>query len=353
MRFFSNEAKDNAEDHDDVRTRDDERTQQAEPVVPQQRAGSPWQHGPADADRPVAEPAPQPTAFGASTVGGAVAASAMAEPRPAGNPDADRPTDRTTDAASGVADDRTVPLDSRLEEAGTCAQEAGTRAQEADARTHDHADDRLRDQADGLPRESEADRTVTIDTTAQNRIDTGDQDRTVPIGQRPADTHDDVDLPLDLDEPPRGRHTDDSDAAADSVIEDRGTFEDPKVLDEAERTDPVDAAVDDKGTFEDPQVVTAPIPTTETDHSAGPAPFFPTAEVQALKDRWRDVQLRFVDDPKAATGEAAQLVDEAVDRLTAALREQRGSLAKGHDDTEALRVELRAYRDILDRLLGL
>ncbi|MEU8237545.1 hypothetical protein AB0C07_04800 [Actinoplanes missouriensis] len=350
MRFFSNEAKDNAEDQDNVRTRDDERTQQAEPVVPQQRAGSPWQHGPADADRPVAEPAPQPTAFGASTVGGAVAASAMAEPRPIHNPedepDRDRPTDRTTDAASGVADDRTVPLDSRL-------AETDTRAQEADARTHDQADDRLREQADDLPRESEADRTVTIDTAAQNRVDTGDQDRTVPIGQRPADTHDDVDLPLDLDEPPRGRHTDDSDPAADSVIEDRGTFEDPKVLDEAERTDPVDAAVDDKGTFEDPQVVTAPIPTTETDHSAGPAPFFPTAEVQALKDRWRDVQLRFVDDPKAATGEAAQLVDEAVDRLTAALREQRGSLAKGHDDTEALRVELRAYRDILDRLLGL
>ncbi|MEU4560311.1 hypothetical protein AB0F72_18190 [Actinoplanes sp. NPDC023936] len=341
MRFFSNEAKDNAEDQDDVRTQDAERTQQSEPVVPQQRAGSPWQHGPADADRPIAEPAPQPTAFGASTVGGAVAASAMAEPRPAGGRDDDgRPTDRTTDAASGVADDRTVALDDRPRE-------------QADARPQEQADARLREQTDARPQESEADRTVAIDTTGRDRADTTDQDRTVPIGQSPADTHDDLDLPLDLDGPPHGRRTDDSDAAAASVIEDRGTFEDPKVLDEAERVDPVDTALADKGTFADPQVVTAPTPTTETDQSAGPAPFFPTAEVQALKDRWRDVQLRFVDDPKAATGEAAQLVDEAVDRLTTALREQRGALAKGHDDTEALRVELRAYRDILDRLLGL
>lgn len=86
---------------------------------------------------------------------------------------------------------------------------------------------------------------------------------------------------------------------------------------------------------------------------SGPAPFFPAGGTQPLRDRWRDVQLRFVDDPKGATSEASNLVDDAVDQLATALREHRSSFAKGTDDTEALRVELRSYRDILDRLLGL
>lgn len=63
---------------------------------------------PQDEGRPVArplvtEPAPQPTALGAPTVGGAVAASAMAAPSRAGEPD--------------VRDEETVaPADGAVEE---------------------------------------------------------------------------------------------------------------------------------------------------------------------------------------------------------------------------------------------
>ena len=54
---------------------------------------------------------------------------------------------------------------------------------------------------------------------------------------------------------------------------------------------------------------------------------FGSDDAQAFRDRWRDVQLRFVDSPKEATTEAARLVDEAVDKLTASLRAQKDQLS--------------------------
>jgi CHAD domain-containing protein len=65
------------------------------------------------------------------------------------------------------------------------------------------------------------------------------------------------------------------------------------------------------------------------------------------------VQLRFVDSPKDAAAEAAELVDEAVEKLTASLRSQRDGLTNDTEDTEQLRVQLRGYRDILNRILSL
>jgi hypothetical protein len=107
----------------------------------------------------------------------------------------------------------------------------------------------------------------------------------------------------------------------------------------------------------------------DTDTSDGPAEMLP-GEVpepattlfaqdaaRGFQERWRDVQLRFVDDPHAAAGEAQQLVEEAVDSLTAALAAQRQDLGGwqdgGSDDTERLRVVVRRYRDFLDRLLAI
>ncbi|HKS97988.1 MAG TPA: hypothetical protein VJT31_00530 [Rugosimonospora sp.] len=76
---------------------------------------------------------------------------------------------------------------------------------------------------------------------------------------------------------------------------------------------------------------------------------------QDLRDRWRDVQLRFVDDPSGTVGEAQGLVDEALDRYTAALAGMRHNLdgwtSGNATDTEVLRAALRTYRDFLTRLL--
>ncbi|MGW4297687.1 hypothetical protein ACWEH1_32325, partial [Micromonospora chersina] len=86
------------------------------------------------------------------------------------------------------------------------------------------------------------------------------------------------------------------------------------------------------------------------------ATLFTPEIAQDFRDRWRDVQLRFVDDPRAAVGEAQSLVEEAIEALSAALREQKTKLGgwqeSGSADTEQLRVAVRGYRDFLDRVLG-
>ena len=67
------------------------------------------------------------------------------------------------------------------------------------------------------------------------------------------------------------------------------------------------------------------------------------------------MQLRFVDSPKEATTEAAGLVDEVLEKLSASLREQKNKLGGegSDDDTERLRVQLRGYRDLMNRILDL
>lgn len=81
-----------------------------------------------------------------------------------------------------------------------------------------------------------------------------------------------------------------------------------------------------------------------------------TDTAQGFRDRWRDVQLRFVDDPHAAAGEAQSLVEEAIQALSSALAAQKTTLGGWQDagsaDTEQLRVAVRNYRDFLDRVLG-
>jgi hypothetical protein len=308
MRFFSNEAQENVDDKnadgkaDDRVDRDPAETQ----AVPQQRAGSPWQH---DSD-----PAPQPTAVGTS-------------PQPTVIGTAAQPTAVGTSPVTG-AETVTDPVD--------------TDKRDADRKDTDRKDTDWQD----------TDRKDT-DWQDTDKKDIDGKD----IDKKDVDKKDAVEIDADK------KDTDKVDAA----LEDRGTFDDPHVGEPGPRdaeTDLRDAGTDlhDAGTDlhdrtgSDDARVDVPVgekATPEVTTPSGPTPFFPSADTQPLRDRWRDVQLRFVDDPKGATAEASGLVDDAVDKLSKALRDHRGSLAKGTDDTEQLRVEFRSYRDILDRLLGL
>ncbi len=311
MRFFTND-KDPRDDQQGVDVQ--ERTQQAnedqahpervtsEPVaVPQQRPSSPWSSTPDIADTsdaelaeqeradgthegrpPFHEPAPQPTAFGASTVGGAVAASAMA------GPENDRwsATDRDSAADSGVGDDRTVaPGDGVV---------TGDRTDPVDVALDDQGgfdDPHVRD------------------TSTSTREDTTPPD------------------------------------ASDTRVAADGTFRSPQAVDPGTGR-PLDEAPA-------PGPAPAAAPATATSAPAGSS-LFDAGDATAFRERWRDVQLRFVDSPKDATTEAAGLLDEAVDRLAAGLRDQKARLAgTGTDDTERLRLELRGYRDMLNRILDL
>jgi hypothetical protein len=89
----------------------------------------------------------------------------------------------------------------------------------------------------------------------------------------------------------------------------------------------------------------------------GPVSLWPSGSVEALRERWREVQLAFVDDPGAAAAEADGLVNEAVQTLTTAMARQRTELAGWRndesDDTERLRLAVQRYRQFFDRVLML
>ena len=79
------------------------------------------------------------------------------------------------------------------------------------------------------------------------------------------------------------------------------------------------------------------------------------SEVQA---RWRDVQAAFVDDPGEAVKRADGLVGEVVESVTRTLTSRADELrgrweGSGEADTERLRLALREYRSVLERLLDL
>lgn len=82
---------------------------------------------------------------------------------------------------------------------------------------------------------------------------------------------------------------------------------------------------------------------------------FPDAEVEHLRGRWRRLQGRFVDDPRAAVQDADALVEEALAALTERLAAHRQDLARqggSGGDTEAMRVALLRYRSFLDQMLS-
>ncbi|GAA3344575.1 hypothetical protein GCM10020358_48370 [Amorphoplanes nipponensis] len=403
MRFFSNDARESSDDQvTDERAEaraDEDRPErvQSDPVaVPSQRPPSPWSNTPATADDTVAvdperrdgspdavpdrddagappfhEPSPQPTAFGASTVGGAVAASAMA------NPENDRwqATDRDSAADSGVGDDANVAPGDGVVTSSTntyAGSTADTERTDPDAVVDVPLDDD--DDTDTRPgavsdRTADAGLADTTDTT--DRDHDGNRDESVT-------TYDETDTPASgtlkddggFDDPravepgterPLDDSTLDDDARpepAASALKDEGSFDDPQVVEPATGA-PVDADdrpaqdPDDRPAAEaTPAVVAVPVAAATT--PAAPAEtLFDRGDAQAFQERWRDVQLRFVDSPKDAAAEAAGLVEEAVEKLTAGLRAQREGLHSDTDDTEQLRVQLRGYRDMLNRILSL
>ncbi|MEV3925085.1 hypothetical protein [Actinomadura coerulea] len=81
------------------------------------------------------------------------------------------------------------------------------------------------------------------------------------------------------------------------------------------------------------------------------------AEAERFRERWHEVQAAFVDDPGESVRKADGLASEAVDALGRALAAHRRSLTEALDggeaaDTERLRLALRGYRDLLDRIFA-
>jgi hypothetical protein len=87
------------------------------------------------------------------------------------------------------------------------------------------------------------------------------------------------------------------------------------------------------------------------------AQLFPARRAAELRERWRSVQARFVDDPGTTVKEADGLVAEVLEELEAGFRDARSSLERQWNDgddasTEDLRVALQRYRSFFERLLA-
>ncbi len=87
------------------------------------------------------------------------------------------------------------------------------------------------------------------------------------------------------------------------------------------------------------------------------AVLFGDDQVDRFRNRWRELQADFVDDPKQAVRGADELVDEVMRTLSEIFAEHKNELKgqwqdDGPGETEELRVALRRYRSFFDQLLN-
>jgi len=93
----------------------------------------------------------------------------------------------------------------------------------------------------------------------------------------------------------------------------------------------------------------------EGDHHS--APLFGQGETEQFRSAWSDIQIGFVDEPRAAVQRADDLVARCIKRLAEGVAEERAKLEPEWDrgdnvSTEDLRQALRRYRSFFDRLLS-
>jgi hypothetical protein len=94
------------------------------------------------------------------------------------------------------------------------------------------------------------------------------------------------------------------------------------------------------------------------DDTAKLEPLFAEGVDGDFRNRWRDIQAGFVDEPRSAVEQADQLVAQLMQRLAQSFSEQRSNLEKQWDasekvSTEELRVAFTRYRSFFERLLSI
>ncbi|MEU9020426.1 hypothetical protein [Actinomadura sp. NPDC048394] len=88
-----------------------------------------------------------------------------------------------------------------------------------------------------------------------------------------------------------------------------------------------------------------------------PERLFDPADAERFRERWHEVQSGFIDDPAESVRAADALTAEAVEALSRSVGTHRRALSDEvgrHDapDTERLRLALRGYRDLLERIFA-
>ncbi|MFF5290970.1 hypothetical protein [Paractinoplanes globisporus] len=338
MKFFSNDAKENTDepeygrDHTDVVTSD--------PVaVPQQRAGSPWSDGPGSTETATPAEASTDTQTDtstrddASTWGDTAADSETRADAEDGSPDDELAEQEQRDGTEEEPESRRD-----VSEVTTYGPDGSVTTHEDHDSTDGSAEDALRDEG-------------TFDSPEAVEPATGDSLESDISGTSEARVEDETD-----------RDRAEAAAEADETVEEARADEEraeaeingTPVAVEPEPV-PVASAADADEPEATPVAAAVPVDSAASTPGSGPATALDRlfTDGDSFAERFREIQLRFVDSPKEATNDAAVLVGEAVDRLTDALKAQKDALGGDSDDTEQLRVQLRSYRDLLNRLSAL
>ena len=88
------------------------------------------------------------------------------------------------------------------------------------------------------------------------------------------------------------------------------------------------------------------------------SPLFSDEEERNFRNRWKDIQTGFVDEPQRSVEQADELIAKLLQRLAESFSEQRSHLEQQWEksdsaSTEDLRLALRRYRSFFDRLLSI
>jgi DNA replicative helicase MCM subunit Mcm2 (Cdc46/Mcm family) len=95
-----------------------------------------------------------------------------------------------------------------------------------------------------------------------------------------------------------------------------------------------------------PEATTNPQPMT-TPHAGE------WTEMSDIRQRFEELQSEFIERPQDAVKKAERLMEEAIDRMAKAMREQMSSIHRdieGNHDTERLRLAMRHYRMLIDSI---
>jgi hypothetical protein len=349
MKFFSNEAKENDEpgyDRTDVAT--------SEPVaVPQQRAGSPWSDSPASDYRDPSDDRDSAHRDGSDRADNSDDELSEQELRDGTE---ERPS--TEPVSTTYGPDGTVTTSDSVDSADSVDSDTQVGSE--------HDRDSVEDEA--LKDEGTFDSPEVVDPNTGEAISDADRDRSDDDRDRPDYDGGDRDRP-DYDGGDRDRFETEATLLDETPAAEADRRDDLNGAPVAVDTEPVPALASEESTavagsgtdnydhgeaVADVAAVPVETPSGATPGSV-PAPALDRlfSDGDSFAERFRDIQLRFVDSPKEATADAATLVGEAVEKITSALNSQKDALGGDSDDTEQLRVQLRGYRDLLNRLTGL
>lgn len=115
-------------------------------------------------------------------------------------------------------------------------------------------------------------------------------------------------------------------------------------------TEPVSPEGNDAGSRMSPETMrTEPV---ESQRTSRQMDYWP--EMAQYRQRFEQMQARFIEEPREAVMEAEKLVEEAIDKMTSSMRERIRGMHRDAEtgDTERLRLAMKSLRDFIESMGG-